>query len=91
MMGRLTAGRHPDTDPTFWAEYRDAGPPAILDTWQHRFYRAHGSPGQSEAGFLVGLKFNAALLGAILFVGSYVAWRVRAYRRRQEKSATPAN
>jgi len=91
MMGRLTAGRHPDTDPTFWAEYRDAGPPVILDTWQRRFFRARASPGQTEAGFYLGLIFEAALLGSALLIGGFIAGRIRAYRRRQEKGATPAN
>ncbi|WP_119321114.1 hypothetical protein [Capsulimonas corticalis] len=31
MMARLTAGRHPDTDPTFWADYHEAAPPVIPD------------------------------------------------------------
>jgi hypothetical protein len=29
MMQRLQAGRHPDTDPTFWNEWHDAGPPPV--------------------------------------------------------------
>jgi tetratricopeptide (TPR) repeat protein len=29
MMERLQAGRHPDTDSTFWSEWRDPGPPEI--------------------------------------------------------------
>lgn len=35
MMARLKAGRHPDTDPTFWNGYHDAGPPdpAIIRSW----------------------------------------------------------
>jgi len=90
MMARLTAGRHPDTDPAFWAEYRDAGPPLIPDTWQRRFYRAHASPGQSEGGFFLALIFDAALLGSLLLVGG-IAWRVRSPRRRQEKGAPSAN
>ena len=83
-------GRH-FQDPAFWAEYRDAGPPVILDTWQRRFFRAHDSLGQTEAGFYLELIFDAALLGSALLIGGFIAWRVRAYRRRQEKSAPPAN
>ena len=30
MTARLTVGRHPDTDPTFWNEYRDAGRPLSI-------------------------------------------------------------
>jgi hypothetical protein len=29
MMDRLEAGRHPDTDPTFWADYKDSSPPPL--------------------------------------------------------------
>lgn len=31
MMARLSAGRHPDTDPTFWAEYKETPPPPIYN------------------------------------------------------------
>jgi hypothetical protein len=31
MMERLTAGRHPDTDPAFWADWKDPGPPKLID------------------------------------------------------------
>lgn len=31
MMQRLTAGRHPDTDPTFWAEYKETPAPRIYN------------------------------------------------------------
>lgn len=31
MMARLNAGRHPDTDKTFWNEWKDSGPPPIPD------------------------------------------------------------
>jgi hypothetical protein len=37
MMERLTAGRHPDTDPTFWADWTDPGPPKLIDKpWYER-------------------------------------------------------
>ena len=32
MNARLTVGRHPDTDPVFWADYHPAPPPAVPDT-----------------------------------------------------------
>ncbi len=38
MMARLTAGLHPDTDPTFWSDYRDPGPPQISIPMERRFY-----------------------------------------------------
>lgn len=31
MMERLTAGCHPDTDPTFWNDWHDPGPPVVRD------------------------------------------------------------
>jgi hypothetical protein len=33
MMPRLRAGRHPDTDPAFWADYHDPGPPSLRSPW----------------------------------------------------------
>ncbi|MGV3722192.1 MAG: hypothetical protein ACO1SX_14890 [Actinomycetota bacterium] len=32
MLGRLRAGRHPDTDPTFWSGYQEPGKP-LLSGW----------------------------------------------------------
>lgn len=29
MLTRLKSGRHPDTDPTFWTDWHDNGPPAV--------------------------------------------------------------
>ncbi len=42
MMARLTAGRHPDTDPSFWNDYHDTGPPQIGIPWERRFYLTLG-------------------------------------------------
>ena len=83
MMARLTAGRHPDTDPTFWNEYRDAGPPAFADSWQHQYYRRHSVAGESESGFFFNLIFEATLFGFVLLLGSLITWRVRVRRKRQ--------
>ena len=43
MMARLTARRHPDTDPTFWNDYHDPGPPHIGIPLERRFYLTFGS------------------------------------------------
>ena len=43
MMPLLTAGRHPDTDPTFWKDYHDPGPPQISIPLERRFYLIFGS------------------------------------------------
>ena len=43
MMARLTAGRHPDTDPTFWNEYHDPGPPHLSIPLERRFFMTFGS------------------------------------------------
>lgn len=88
MMARLAAGQHPDTDPTFWSEYHDAGPPPVTDSWQHRFYRRYASGGESESGFFFGLIFDAALSGFILLIGGLITWRVRVRRRKRRLGAT---
>ena len=36
MLARLRAGRHPDTDPAFWAGWTDGAPPEVHDTWTER-------------------------------------------------------
>ena len=83
MTARLTAGRHPDTDPTFWNEYRDAGPPTVADSWQHRYYRRHAVRGESENGFFFNLIFEATFCGSILLLGGLITWRVRVHRKRR--------
>ena len=83
MMARLTTGHHPDTDPAFWNEYHDAGPPAITDSWQHQFYRKHASVHESESSFFLNLIFDAFLFGFILLVSGLVTWRVRLRRRKR--------
>ena len=42
MMARLQAGRHPDTDSTFWNDYHDPGPPKISIPLERRLYLAVG-------------------------------------------------
>jgi len=42
MIARLTAGRHPDTDPTFWNDYHDPGPPQLKIPLERRFYLTLG-------------------------------------------------
>ncbi len=34
MLARLKAGRHPDTDPTFWSGYIEAPAPVWKDSWR---------------------------------------------------------
>ncbi|HEY3332088.1 MAG TPA: hypothetical protein VGK19_18815 [Capsulimonadaceae bacterium] len=53
MMTRLQAGRHPDTDPTFWREWHDSGPPSIPMPPMRWLWLALGMPMGSEGQFVV--------------------------------------
>jgi hypothetical protein len=45
MMARLQAGRHPDTDPVFWTDWKDPGPPPLVDKpWYSRSFFNTGAP-----------------------------------------------
>ena len=70
MLARLTAGRHPDTDPTFWAGWHDYGPPQIPVPLDRRIFLALGRPGGAEQVFY-GNVF--ACLIALLF--GFGSWR----------------
>jgi hypothetical protein len=64
MMERLTAGRHPDTDPTFWADWHDAGPPPLVDKlWLLKTVHHTGIEWWQILGYLafVGLAFVACV------------------------------
>ena len=56
MMTRLLAGRHPDTDPTFWKDYHDYGPPQLTIPWNRRvalaLRRVFGYPGGDIVPFV---------------------------------------
>jgi hypothetical protein len=48
MMTRLRAGRHPDTDPAFWNDWHDPGPPALEMRLSGIAYRLFGRSFDSE-------------------------------------------
>jgi len=72
MMARLSTGRHPDTDPTFWRDYHDDGPPVLQVSLSRRFWLAIG--GQVGA---VGLFALAAILMIPLYIGLKSALKAR--------------
>lgn len=66
MMARLQIGRHPDTDPTFWNDWHDAGPPQLPVPLDKNIYNRLGRPlGIDELPFW----------GVILIVGSLLSLR----------------
>ncbi|HEY0072872.1 MAG TPA: hypothetical protein VGB77_02135 [Abditibacteriaceae bacterium] len=75
MMERLNAGRHPDTDATFWNEWHDAGPPVIDDVYVEPGVR-----------FIQGL--IALLVALVLLCIGGLYWWIK--RRRAAKSALTA-
>jgi hypothetical protein len=64
MMERLKAGRHPDTDTTFWKEWRDAGPPVIDDPL----------PPQERIQLYIVWAATTIVVAFVLLCG-YIAWR----------------
>jgi hypothetical protein len=81
MMARLQAGRHPDTDPTFWNEWHDSGPPRLHEDPFSSLYYALGKPTGEPAVFAVLLLAAAAIAVPLIVRG------VRAQMRR--RTATP--
>jgi hypothetical protein len=75
MMTRLSAGRHPDSDPSFWNQWHDPGPPEIPSDVFLKVYHGLGRPGGSEVNFVM-------LLVVGFGIGALVLLRVvRAVRR----------
>lgn len=70
MRERLNAGRHPDTDATFWNEWHDAGPPIIDDVYVE--------PGVRFIRFIR----NAVALFVVLLALCLVGFYRRIKRRR---------
>lgn len=50
MMARLEKGAHPDTDPSFWSEWRDYGPPPAVP---FSFWEKHGAATSIIGGALI--------------------------------------
>jgi tetratricopeptide (TPR) repeat protein len=55
MLSRLQAGRHPDTDPSFWAGFTESAPPRLSGTYRNESWLATGA-------LVVALVFGAQLL-----------------------------
>ena len=68
MMARLTKGDHPDTDPAFWANYHDDGPPEIVPERELRK--------RAEEDLEWEIEF-AAFVGMALCSGTIVLFRRR--------------
>src|SRR6185312_6080637 len=81
MAQRLEAGRHPDTDPTFWSQYQDPGPPALASLQTQPIL---GLVDPLARGILIGI----GSLFLILLVSGVVILRIVARRvRARRKSA----
>lgn len=77
MMARLTAGRHPDTDPTFWNDWHDPGPPHIGIPWDRWLYLTMGRILGLDEGSFDLLMFLAAFIGAIVLLRFWLRRRKR--------------
>jgi hypothetical protein len=74
MMVRLRAGRHPDTDPTFWNDWHDPGPPHIRNPMDEAIYLALGAP--------LGIEYYLFWPRLLMFL-LVVVFLVRHIRRRR--------
>ena len=88
MLARLSAGRHPDTDPTFWNGYKDPGPPELqiplsrrIELWGRPLL---GMGWFSVWGFLVRLPVYLMLFLGVVIVNRAVRRIRRALARRRE-------
>ena len=70
---RLKAGRHPDTDPTFWNEWHDSGPPKIHSPFRMQHFLLDQHP------YLLLALLAAVPLGLLagILVGVRFVWRKR--------------
>jgi hypothetical protein len=85
MVTRLKAGRHPDTDPSFWKEWQETPPPS-LEVSKSRFFATRlRTPHYIIAHFDV-----VALMGLVVcavFVVATIGWRRRKALRAQRPRA----
>lgn len=86
LMARLRAGRHPDTDPAFWNDFRDAGPPSLALSWLEQVRWNLQDP-----HFVSHLAANAFLAAAGLLPVALLARYLRARRRRRRRHAGATN
>lgn len=78
MTVRMTAGRHPDTDSTFWSGYHDDGPPHLSNPWDEAIYLVLGKPFGIEFLLFWFIAYTTLLI---------VAWlAVRRWYRRRARS-----
>ena len=68
MMTRLKAGRHPDTDKTFWRDWRDTAPPSLEVAWySERAAKQQGRQKRQDATrFFTFVPLSLALLATLL-------------------------
>lgn len=86
MMGRLTAGRHPDTDPTFWRDYHDPGPPSLQVPWYSE-RAARRLAAAQEHDYLILVVVGILILCILICY----PWHRIAQRRKQRRAALEAH
>ena len=74
MMARLQAGRHPDTDPTFWEDYKDPGPPSLELPFPERIWNALHDP----QTFIVVVATTGVALVILVYVVQIIRRRIAA-------------
>jgi len=87
MMSRLRAGRHPDTDPSFWRGYTERPASGLPTKSVPEAYRAWNASRQRMAvAVVIGVPGTAVGL-----VAGWVAIRSAKARRRKARPAAPVS
>lgn len=84
MIKRLEAGRHPDTDTTFWTEYRDAGPPSLQVPWYSQVQER-----QMERDWLYRSTMLIAVLLSAAAIVLFYFWVHARHRFKNHTAAEP--
>ncbi len=74
MLSRLQTGRHPDTDATFWKEWKPAAPPSVNVAWFNERQNSYEGRQARQA------RERAQLIGALLILGGTVVTSLLALR-----------
>jgi hypothetical protein len=85
---RLNAGRHPDTDPTFWDGYRETSPPT-LDALERKYRAATPLARRLGLGRRQAETLAVALVALSLFAG-LAALGLGLQRRRDRRAKPPS-
>jgi hypothetical protein len=77
VLARLQAGRHPDTDPTFWSGWKEPQPPSLAPAWWEEVVLQVAQP-------------ERIFIGVCLLFVAAAGWAIRRVRRLRSQRAAEA-